>query len=141
MVLDKLDAIEAKQSLGNLLSAGETTDQTKLTFTPVTTETFAVWCETYMKRLQDERIARLGDIDNKPTGKQLFLMNKNAFDDLTLEEEDEGDEDYGAEESKDQAFEEEKKEESEEEAEFKYDRALYDPDGIDDDVDFDDDDN
>lgn len=65
-------------------------------------------------------------------------MNKNAFDDLTLEEEDE------EEESKEQVQgfeEEEKKEDSEEEVEFKYDRALFDPDGLDEDeeVDFDDD--
>ena len=66
-------------------------------------------------------------------------MNKNAFEDLTLEEEVDEEEEF-----KDgQGFEEEeKKEESEEEVEFKYDRALYDPDELNDEEepDFDDDD-
>ena len=51
MVLNKLDEIEKKESLTEALKSGETTDQTHLNFTPVTAETFAVWCEIYMKRL------------------------------------------------------------------------------------------
>ena len=68
-------------------------------------------------------------------------MNKNAFEDLTLEEE--VDEEEETKEGEVFDDEEEKQEESEEEAEFKYDRALYDPDALNDeeDVDFDDDDN
>ena len=64
-------------------------------------------------------------------------MNKNVFDDLTLDEEiDEED----IEDDKDNQ--EEKKEDSDEEVEeFKYDRALYDAAEVweDEDVDFDDD--
>ena len=85
----------------------------------------------------------MGVDDNKPTGKQLFLQNAKAFDDLTLEEEeDQGDSDDDGEEEYADDQEEEKKEESEEEVEFKYDRALYDPDALndDEDVDFGDDD-
>ena len=68
-VLDKLAAIEEKESFGNALKAGETTDQTNLNFTPVTAETFAAWCDTYMERIIKERIAKFGIIDDKPTGK------------------------------------------------------------------------
>ena len=77
-----------------------------------------------MKRILEERVAKFGAIDDKPTGKQLFMMNQGGFEDLTLEDVEE-------EEFKEEQ-EEEKQEEIEEEPEFKYDRALYDPDGMDD---------
>ena len=58
-------------------------------------------------------------------------MNRQAFNDLTLDDDD----------SAPVEMEEAKRAESDEEdAEFKYDRALYDADGLDEDVDFDDDD-
>lgn len=57
-------------------------------------------------------------------------MNKTAFDDLTL--------DLQEEETVVASAEEKKAQESEEEEDFKYDKALYDPDElIDDDLDFD----
>ena len=91
-----------------------------------------------MKRIVAERIAKFGLIDDKPTGKQLFMMNKNAFEDLTLEEE------VGEDDEEFKGDEEENKEDSEDDVEFKYDRALYDPDELNDEEeepDFDDDDN
>ena len=137
-VLEKLDEIEQKESMQHALGESTTTDQTNLNFTPVNAETFAAWCDTYMKRIIAERIAKFGLIDDKPTGKQLFMMNKNAFEDLTLEEE------VGEDDEEFKGDEEEKKEDSEDDVEFKYDRALYDPDALNDEEeepDFDDDDN
>jgi len=87
-------------------------------------------------------------MENKPTGKELFLANRSAFDDITLEL-TMADEDVEAvnlenisvsevagvrnEEVKDDG------EQDEEEVEFVYDRALYDADALDEEeVDFDD---
>ena len=87
-------------------------------------------------------------MENKPTGRELFLANRSAFDDITLEL-TMADEDVEAvnlenisvsevagvrnEEVKDDG------EQDEEEVEFVYDRALYDADALDEEeVDFDD---
>ena len=91
-VLEKLRVITEAASMSNALKTGEITDITHLTYTPVNAETFGAWCVVYKKRLLDERYQRIGNLDERPTGKQLFLLNANAFDDLTLEEEDEEDE-------------------------------------------------
>ena len=120
-VLGQFEAIEEKESLAYALKTVKIEETERAKFTPVTAETFAVWVETYMQRILAERVAKFGAIDDKPTGKQLFMMNKNDFEDLTLED---------VEEEFKEEQEEEKKEESEEEEEFKYDRALYDPDAM-----------
>ena len=136
-VLEKLEKIEREESAAAGLETGEVIDMTKLDFTPVNAETFGAWCKIYKERLLAERYARVGDIDSKMTGKELFLQNKNVFDDLTLDEE------IGEEEDEDDTVdnEEEKKEDSDEEVvDFTYDRALYDAGEDEEDVDFDDDD-
>ena len=74
-------------------------------------------------------------MDSKPTGKQLFLMSKQGLDDLTIDEEEEISEVF-IDEADREEFKQEAEEEEEEE--FKYDRALYDADGLVEDVDFDD---
>ena len=56
-----------------------------MNYTPVTQETFAAWCEQYKERIRLEKLANRTDMDDKPTGKQLFLMNRSAFDDIVLE--------------------------------------------------------
>ena len=124
------------------------TDATNLNYTPVTKETFAVWCEQYKERIRLEREANRTGLEDKPTGKELFLMNRAEFDDLTLEpsesEESKGEPvdlvDEGAAAANDN--EEEKVDEDDEDEEaFVYDRALYDPDALnddDEDIDFDD---
>ena len=61
------------------------TDTTNLNYTPVTRETFAAWCEQYKERIRLEKLANRTEYDDKPTGKQLFLMNRSAFDDIVLE--------------------------------------------------------
>ena len=123
-VLGQLEEIEEKESLAYALKTVKVDEGERAKFTPVTAETFGAWVETYMTRILADRVAKFGQIDDRPTGKQLFMMNKNDFEDLTLEDVEE-------EEFKEEQ-EEEKKEESEEEEAFKYDRALYDPDGMDD---------
>ena len=66
-------------------------------------------------------------LEEKPTGKQLFEKNKQAFEDLTLEDSEQ--DGVIIEETKDQ--------DSDEETDFKYDRALYDDGLAEEDVEFD----
>ena len=103
-----------------------------MNYTPVNAETFAIWCETYKERMRIEKEKSRQGWEDKPTGKELFLANKKAFEDLTLDDEDGAD-------TKEDPDEEVKQDDDEEEEEFKYDRALYDADGLEDeDIDFDD---
>lgn len=87
-----------------------------------------------MERIREAKEKQRKAWEDKPSGKEIFLSNKKAIEDLTLEADEFGDEfaDDDAEEVK------QDDDESDEEA-FKYDRALYDADElIDEDVDFDD---
>lgn len=52
-------------------------------------ETFKVWCDEYKERLRIEREANQTEVSMKLTGRQLFEKNKHAFEDLTLESNDE----------------------------------------------------
>ena len=142
-VLEKLDKIEEANSITNANKDIIKSDATKLNFTPVNEETFAIWCEQYKERMRIEKERNATGNENKPTGKQMFLMNSNAFDDIRLDdiEDEEGEEEVKAAGDVEEQDEEAKVEESEEEEAFVYDRALYDADGLEDeDVDFDDDD-
>ena len=115
-------------------------DATKLNFTPVNSETFAIWCEEYKEKVRIEKAKSATGNENKPTGKEMFLENQTDFDNITLDEMDEDDEEFKA-AAEDEAGEETKNADDSDEEEFVYDRALYDADGLDDeDVDFDDDD-
>ena len=84
--------------------------------------------------------------EDKPTGKQLFLANRSAFDDITLEMTMAGEdvEAVDLEEIPDTDAVEEGNEEvkdggeQDEEVEFVYDRALYDANALEEEVDFDD---
>ena len=97
-----------------------------MSFTPVTLETFARWCDIYKERMRKLKEESRTEADLKPTGKQLFEMRKNIIDDIKLEEEDEGeefrDEEGGG-------------EEDEEEDTMYYDKALYEQD-LEEEVDF-----
>ena len=68
-VLGQLDEIEEKESLSYALKTVKIDDTNRAKFTPVTAETFAAWVDTYMKRIVEERVAKFGAIDDKPTGK------------------------------------------------------------------------
>ena len=106
-----------------------------MNYTPVNAETFAIWCEKYKEKIAIEKAKNATGFEEKPTGKELFLANRKAFEDLTLDT-DEVDDD---EEIKIDGDEEFKQDDDEQEEEFKYDRALYDADGLEDeDIDFDD---
>ena len=85
-VLGQFEEIQEKETLAYALKTVKTDDTVREKFTPVTAETFAAWVDTYMKRILEERVAKFGAIDDKPTGKQLFMMNKDGFEDLTLED-------------------------------------------------------
>mmetsp|Transcript_14908 Transcript_14908/g.20204 ORF Transcript_14908/g.20204 Transcript_14908/m.20204 type:complete len:162 (+) Transcript_14908:366-851(+) len=141
-VLNHLDKIEEASSLKNMSKEVHKADTTNLNYTPVTHDTFAAWCEKYKERIRLEKLANKSDLDDKPTGKQLFLMNRSAFDDIVLDateaEAIEAIEDGAATVADEEAKVEE--EEDEDDEAFVYDRALYDADGLDDDedIDFDD---
>lgn len=82
-VLKKFDAIEEEKKVDNSLKTTETSKH--MNFTPVNAETFKIWCDAYKERLAEERAATL-DKNDKLTGKQLFMKNKQAFEDLTFDE-------------------------------------------------------
>ena len=82
-VLKKVDAIAEANTVENSLKTTETSKH--LTYTPVNAETFKIWCDQYKERLRIEREKNATGIEDKPTGRQLFERNKQAFEDLTLE--------------------------------------------------------
>ena len=143
-VLEQLDKIEEANSISNANKETLKSDATKLSYTPVNAETFAIWCEAYKEKLRLEKEKNSTGNEDKPTGKQLFMMNRSDFDDIVLDaidQEGEEEEVKAAANDGNEAEEEAKAEESEDEEVFVYDRALYDADGLEDeDVDFDDDD-
>ena len=118
--------------MANALKSGETTSIKHLTYTPVTVETFAKWCDEYKARTALLKESKKSDLDSKPTGKQLFMMNREGIDDLVIEDEDVSvEEDY-------EKDDEETKEEDEGE-EFKIDRSLFEAEDLEEEVDFEDD--
>ena len=131
-VVGAIKMVSEKENMTNALKASEASSIKHLTYTPVTAETFAKWCEEYKKRLKLERDSRLTEWDSKPTGRQLFLLNRQGLDDLMIDEDEETSEVLiEAEEVK-------QEQEDEDEEEFKYDRALYDADELEEEVDFED---
>lgn len=142
-VLAKLDKIEDDNSIANANKEVIYSDMNHLSYTPVNAETFAIWCEQYMEKLREEKEANLVGNEHKPTGRELFEVNRNAFDDLTLD--DDADEVEAVnlaavkvEEAKGGDMDDLDEEDGEEK--FVYDRTLFDADGLDEeDVDFDDD--
>ncbi len=132
-VVNALQLAEDKGRVENALKVGEVTSGQRLTYTPVTEVTFAKWCDAYKERLRLEKSLRLTELETKPTGKQMFLMSKAGLDDLTIDEDEETSEVLLDEQEESKCEDEEEEEEA-----FKYDRALYDADGLEEDVDFDD---
>ena len=124
-VLDKIDTIAEQNNVENSLKTTETSKH--LTYTPVTAETFKVWCDAYKERLRLERMMFETGLELKPTGRELFEKNKQAFEDLTLDTAELPVESEETEENK----------EDEDETDFQYDRTLYADDGVDEDVNFD----
>jgi hypothetical protein len=125
-VLDKIDCIARENTVENSLKTTETVKH--LSYTPVNAETFKTWCDAYKERIRLERMAFETGLELKPTGRELFEKNKQAFEDLTL---DSADISELIEENKND------QEEEEEVGDFQYDRALYADDGVDEDINFD----
>ena len=46
-VVGAIKMVDLKENMANALKAGETTSIKHLTYTPVTAETFAKWCDVY----------------------------------------------------------------------------------------------
>ena len=68
-VVNALKLAEDKGKVENALKVSETTSGQKLTYTPVTAETFAKWCDAYKERLRLEKSLRMTELESKPTGK------------------------------------------------------------------------
>lgn len=87
-----------------------------------------------------ERLKNRKYDENKPTGKMIFLEKKSDFEDLTLDEEDAGDDvdevDYSLRRQTEQAV-DGVTYDSDGEEEFKIDHSVFQNEVIDEDVDFD----
>lgn len=133
--LDKLVSDEKEATEQSI--KGHTSNIQNLTYTPVTKETFAIWCDNYKMRMAEEKARNRKFNEEKPTGKEIFLEKQNDFEDLTLYEEDGEVEDIDYSLRKETAAIGEKYNSDEEGEEFKIDRSLYTAEGLDEDVDFD----
>ena len=69
-VLTRLDAMEETGKVENKLTTKIYDEH--MQFTPVTKETFGVWCKVYMAKLLVLKLARVTEMDKKPSGRQLF---------------------------------------------------------------------
>ena len=119
MILNKLRELNEKDSIDHGLKQAKFSQDASLTFTPVNSETFAKWCDSYKERMHKMKAEQLTERDLKPTGKQVFEMRKNIIEDIKLDEEEEDDEDFTGEgEPGDDEG------EDEEDAIY-YDKALY----------------
>ena len=68
-VVNALKLAEDRGKVENALKVSDTTSGQKLTYTPVTAETFAKWCDQYKERLRLEKSLRMTELESKPTGK------------------------------------------------------------------------
>lgn len=87
-VLERLDAFELTDTMESKLKVTKV-ENAEVTYTPVTKESFAKWCFDYMERLRADKLAKRTAADDKPSGRQLFELNKSTFEDLTLDETEE----------------------------------------------------
>ena len=65
------------------------TNMDQLDYTPVTKETFSVWCEEFLGKLREQEELEKTEQDKRKTGRQLFLENSSQIDDLILEDDEE----------------------------------------------------
>ena len=68
-LVNALKLAEDKGKVENALKVGEVTSGNRLTYTPVTVETFAKWCDVYKERQRLEKNQRISELESKPTGK------------------------------------------------------------------------
>ena len=84
---NKILAIQAEKEA--LEKTPMMTNMDQLDYTPVTKETFSVWCDEFMGVLRLQEEMEKTEQDKRLTGKQLFLENqseKNMLDDLILDD-------------------------------------------------------
>ncbi len=86
-----------------------------MTYTPVTAETFSVWCELFKEKMFKIKEEMRTENDLKPTGKQLFEMKKGVISEINIDEIEEDDEEFKDQEAGNQ----------EEDDNYEYDKALY----------------
>ena len=65
------------------------TNVTHLNYTPVTKETFSKWCTEFLQELKIRQEAERTEMDDRKTGKEIFMEAAADFEDLTLENEEE----------------------------------------------------
>lgn len=68
-ILASLKALEVKESLDTALQTHSTQQDAPMTYTPVTKETFAVWCASFMERLKQQKEEKKTEDELKPTGR------------------------------------------------------------------------
>ncbi len=69
IILKKLKELNDKDSIDNSLKSVKISQDAPLSFTPVTMETFAKWCDMYKERMRKLKEEMLTEKDLKPTGK------------------------------------------------------------------------
>ena len=90
-VLGQFEEIQRAKEEQEQIDAGpRTSNVDHLHYTPVNEETFSKWCEEFLSKLKQQEEANKTEMDQRPTGKELFMQMKggNEFDDLTLDEEE-----------------------------------------------------
>lgn len=126
-ILDKLKELDEKDSINNALKQVTISQDAPLTFTPVNKETFGKWCEMYKEKMRKMKEEMRSELDAKPSGREIFELNKKVIGEINIEEQDEDDEEFKEGEAGDE----------EEDQDFTYDRALYVQDEQEEEVDFD----
>lgn len=64
------------------------TNVDQLDYTPVTKETFSVWCAQFLAKLKEQEDLEKTEQDKRLTGKQLFMENSSQIDDLVMDDEE-----------------------------------------------------
>lgn len=113
-ILYKLKEIEESNSVDKALKAVTISQDAPMNFTPVNAETFARWLADYKEKQRKLKEEQKTEVELKMTGRELFQMKSKVIDEINIDEDDEGDEEFKNDEG-----------EEEEEDTFVYDKALY----------------
>lgn len=128
-ILNKLAELTEAGSLENALKSYHTASDAPLSFTPVTIESFAKWCDEYKEKMRKMKEEQRNEQDEKFTGRHFFEMSKKIIQEINIDGEDEDEEEFKEEEAGTA--------DDEDEEDFHYDRALYVADAEEEEVDFD----
>ena len=97
MILKKLREINEKGSIENALKSVKISQDGPMSFTQVSLETFAKWCDLYKEKVRKLKEEQLTEKDLKLTGRQLFETKKIIIEDIKLDgelDEEEDDEEF-----------------------------------------------